>query len=89
MPKPRRVATGPGVVATYERMVDIGVAIIETQHPDPQVEYSALMGVAAGVLASSLGIRPTNENLSILTGIIAGEVMPAVEDAAKRRFPNN
>ena len=89
MDKVYREASGPRVSATYDRMAEIAGLIRTSHQTDPQVEYSALLGAAASVLAASMGIVPSQQNLQVILHIVANEMIPAIDDAVKKRFPNN
>jgi hypothetical protein len=73
---------------TFDRMTEIMRLIFSTQAGPAHVEYSALIGAAAMVMAMSQGIMPTHDNLGRLGRLIARHVIPAIEAEAEQARPN-
>jgi hypothetical protein len=61
-----------------ERMTEIMGLTCGTQSEDPVVEYSAHCGVAATIIAMTLGIQPTRKNLSVLLPGVCEAISEAV-----------
>jgi hypothetical protein len=81
----RRVATGPDVNVTYDRMVEIVSLIEPTKSLRPEVEYSALLGVAASIIAARMGIEPKPENTSAILSLLISKIVPELEAELKKR----
>lgn len=80
----RRVATGPDVNITFDRMVEIVGLIEPTKSERPEVEYSALLGVAASIVAAKMGIPPTPENTSAILTMLISKIVPELEAELKK-----
>jgi hypothetical protein len=83
--KIKRVAKGPDVSVCYNRMIEIVALIEPTKSDRPEVEYSALLGVAASIIAGRMGIEPTPENCSTILTLIAAKIGPALEAELKKK----
>jgi hypothetical protein len=79
-----RVATGPDVDLCYDRMVEIVSLIEPTKSTRPEVEYSALLGVAASIIAARMGIEPTGPNCSAILTLMISKIGPALEAELKK-----
>jgi hypothetical protein len=86
MKRVNRIAnsTRDEIQRTADRMTEIMRLITGTQDPDPRIEWSALTSASAMVMAASVGIKPTPENLSAVLKLITSEVSPAVEKLVKQ-----
>jgi hypothetical protein len=69
---------------THDRMCEIARLIKSTQDERANVEYSALICVAAHIMAVSNGVKPTYENLGRIGRLIAARVIPAIEAEISR-----
>ena len=77
--KRRRITKGPDVDGCYNRMVEIGSLITGTRHAEVRVEYSALLCLAATVMAVSQGIEPTQKNCTRILHLMADQIIPEIE----------
>jgi hypothetical protein len=73
---------------TFNRIYEIVRLIRSTSDKRAQVEYSALIGAAAMVMAASQGIALTYDNLGRLGRLIARHVIPAIEAEAEQARSN-
>jgi hypothetical protein len=77
--KIKRVAKGKRVDRAYDRMVEIAALIQPTSSKEAVIEYSALLCMAASVVAAHRGIEPTSENQSRILALIVEKIVPALE----------
>jgi hypothetical protein len=61
-------------------MVEMMGLLTETQSADVRTEYSALMCAAAATMAVAGGIEPTRGNCAIILRVMAGEIIPKIEE---------
>jgi hypothetical protein len=82
-PEPNIVRKGPKISPVQDRMAEI-VAAISPGHPDPVVEYSALLCAGTAVIAATCGIEPTNANLSMIFRRVAMAIEPVVKELLQK-----
>lgn len=83
--KIERVATGPDVGITNDRMIEIIHLIGPTARDKPQVEYSAVLGAGAVLMAVSFGMLPSHENCSRILAKLIEKLAPIMEEELKKR----
>jgi hypothetical protein len=81
----KRVAAGPKVETTYERMLNISALIEPTRSELAVVEYSALLGLGATLMAASMGVEPTRKNVSRILAQIVEKLVPILEAELKKK----
>jgi len=82
-PKPNIIRKGPKISPVQDRMAEI-VSAIRPGHPDPVIEYSALLCAGTAVIAATCGIEPTNANLSAIFRKVVLALEPVVKELSQK-----